>query len=732
MDESASPPDSGDHFTQVLHGQPTAAIVTNTQTGQSVPLQEAIDEGRVQIGGEIEQQQGYGVIYVGSDSYDEVEIRNTSNEPLRIEFNQAVVLGGADQEPFPFDASLSVRDKQGETWDAVEEQQQEQERLAAALEAEKEAQRQIEHQRILSAQEGLIAAGYAVPLDGEMGESTRLAIRQFERRSGFKESGEFNERMSAKLDDSRRAIKTWLTSVVGYYRNNTAPTEIGDLKRAIGIEPTAVLTSSAKKLVVATLQPKFDHARGTLEALGYRPPSDADPVQWMHTVTAFQDDWGLTSARAGTLDETTVAYLDGFAAAMENTEYLTPDAVPLSNTARRTLNTPGDPVAAQFFRVETRLARAIARILNDAVGSDVIRQQTIGDDSSSVILVVADTREFLRSAVRDILDTSRVGLRIAMDKGVAFRQIALDTTALVVSAGTETQIDVLQPKVDTAISKIWNLLRHPSPEAEQRKQVASLIRERVRDAEVAIITGHELDAVDVERIVRVPVIRSAIAGRSPQEIKARFQQASTRTLDLKKTVVLSGLPTNAKEFRALEAHDLRGSESLWISTSREINDYFHGLHVPVRTSSHRSLNNAADVIVVFAHSRDGTKVLFPSGGKVYELSAADLARSSAGFEGRKPTILLMSCSTGDLGQSSPALAQELIRLGAGAVIAPKAPIDVRNARDFIDAILSQDPAKSLVDRIGTVLRDPRFNDGNIRFIVHRANGVDEFEGEANS
>ena len=202
-------------------------------------------------------------------------------------------------------------------------------------------------------------------------------------------------------------------------------------------------------------------------------------------------------------------------------------------------------------------------------------------------------------------------------------------------------------------------------------------------------------------------------------LKGRFESALTRPLDPKRTMVINGLPMTDAEYDVLAAQELQGPRSLWLPISQNLDRYLRQQKLPVRRLADRGLRNSADILVLFAHSTDGKKVLLPTKHGAVELQAKDLARFSEDFHLRKPTILLMSCSTGGVGESSPAMAQQLIALGAGAVIAPKDPIDARVAQEFLDTLLHQDPSMSLVARVSIALRDPRFGEGNIRFLVFR-------------
>jgi hypothetical protein len=745
MDKEDEPPEVDDRFTQVLNGGVDAVRVTNLYTRSSVSLAEALSQGLLEITGELDPTSPEVQLEVlkhggvGPTFYDGVVIKNKSRSALRIDFTGPVVLGGPSHSAFPFPAEQLVNKDQHATWDAVKGASKEADARAARVEAERreleiehhkqEAEREVRerHARaaMLDVQRDLRAAGQETPADGSPSEATRRAIETIQRKLGLPVTGAVDSATAKALEQQHRDAETWLRSTVGYYKQVTEPVGLGKLEEAVGLPKDAVLTESVRTKVVGPLVAASSQARPVLASLGYTVPPDDDPIAWSKLVSDFQRAHCLTDARAGILDKSTLTRLKALSEAMTKSERLPlGDRASTSEPLLSVLARKGDKLSTQYFRVDRTVAELVTTTFNEAAGQQVIQQCEPPGDGNAVLLAVSDTSG-LADTVQDVLDTQELGRRVALSNGKAFRQLIVGGKAVIVSAGSETQIDVVPERVDGAFKQIWRLLNQSSPADEQRRRISALVRERVAGADVAFVVGPELDDIDIERVARVPVVRSAETGRSLDEVKALFESASRRPLDPKRMLVINGLPKNDAEYNALVAHDLQGPSDLWLKVSRDITDYLHSLKVPVKATADQSLKNSADVIVVFAHSSDGRKVLLPTRDGAIELRAEDLARYSENFRERKPTILLMACATGGVGDSSPTMAQHLIALGAGAVIAPKDPIDPRTAREFLEVLFNQDPSMSLVARVSASLKDARFGDGNVRFLVFNRHNAEQ-------
>lgn len=189
LDEEAPPPITSTRYTRVHNAPPDAVIVKID--GQSIPLQQALDQGLVSISG-VTAPTGY----VTQARIDAVRIINNTSKPIEVQVHSGAVLGESGHRPFDYDVtSLLARNaSQRSIWG----QQIERIESIRREEFQRRKEENIQNQTALSA-----LGYYDGPIDGEFGAAAREGARSFQRDYGLVTDGIIGEKTRVALKDAQ-------------------------------------------------------------------------------------------------------------------------------------------------------------------------------------------------------------------------------------------------------------------------------------------------------------------------------------------------------------------------------------------------------------------------------------------------------------------------------------------------------------------------------------------------
>lgn len=596
------------------------------------------------------------------------------------------------------------------------------------------AQRELrERRQTLKTQEELNILGFAVAIDGIRGEQTASAILEFQRREGLSETGMYSEktveRLSTRATASRDEI--WkLTSIL-----STLPSrDVRDLRKALSMDPGIAFDDALRDNSDLALAALFSEFRPQLYALGYSPPDSFVISDWSEVIGKFQSTHNIAEHTEGLLGtKTQVAIRNFYNASIATKELpLAPESWQQAtlDIHRQELLPPRLDHAQRYFEVRRDLAEYIERTINEAVGYEaiLISQTLAAEPTDSIVLSVIDTRGFgLVEKVADIIRTDQIGSGLAASNGVALYSMSLNGKAIFqASSGEGTEIKI----ADTFWNRLWRILgKDPINMMDsQKRALQSLTRHTVNSRDIVVVEGTGLDGIPIESMSRVPVIRSAISGRSTHEVAARIKLAEAKKLKKSRTTYFLGLPKSADEHDQLNrGADLSGSySSSWEGPTKNIQSVLkeNAKTTPgknIYNEMRKALSKKDNVIIVVAHS-DGQRLYFPSENGLLEVDIKQLESAREAISANAPTVLMLACNTGpSTNPGEITIGEGLIALGVGLVIAPTRAISVFEADDLLAQIFSGDRSESLLESALRALDTEGLldNDPTVKFFVER-------------
>lgn len=462
---------------------------------------------------------------------------------------------------------------------------------------------------------------------------------------------------------------------------------------------------------MAGLQLPFDRLRPQLIRLGYDVPADSDLLQWRALATQFQSEHRISDSIPGAFDARTTAIVEGVLIALNKIEVR-------ANVEPGVLADPTIFAPNQYnllLRVPTSAATQIRATINRIIGREVLKILAV--DGDYVNLLVIDTPSGkIDESVRGLVELAQIGTSLAAVNGIAVSRVNIGDRDVLVASSGGLSFQVSEETSRKAFRRTGEII---GPLRANPATMRKYVRKEIGGANFVVVLGPALDDLNIEDMVNVPVIRAADLDRPVADIVQRLQQAQNRPLDFDHTVILSGLAKNAAQIAQFPGAETArpGAVDYILAERQRVHRYAKTLGVRVTDKLDKHVGAARDLIVIFAHA-DGQSFYLPGKKQSRRVGIEQLQKYTKQFARNNPTVLLMACNTGKLDGKADSLAAQLIKMGAGAVIAPRDPIELRAAADFLELLMEQPPGQSLVQR---VLQAQAGVDagGQIRFIVFR-------------
>jgi hypothetical protein len=151
------------------------------------------------------------------------------------------------------------------------------------------------------------------------------------------------------------------------------------------------------------------------------------------------------------------------------------------------------------------------------------------------------------------------------------------------------------------------------------------------------------------------------------------------------TVIINGVPNNPSELGRVQLQESDweqwdGIHQAWNNAANK-----SGFTVSGNTAQEalNAFETSSNIVVVIAHS-DGYSIFFPDGSS---LSIDDVSSVQDSIKENNPLVVLFSCETARVDESLVSFAEELVGLGAKAVVAPISTIGARSSSALLESFL---------------------------------------------